>query len=289
MKLLSLNAASGRDIRSGRIGAAGSAALAAAVAEVVAREDVDVVALQEIDRHLPRSGDRHQAHDIAAALREATGRDFHAHFTAAVLGTPGTSSARPAPPRPAAGPADPEPGGYGIALLSALPVLDVRELLMAASSRSMPALLANEGSPHRLVTIPDEQRAAVVAVLDSAAGPVTVVVTHLSFVVPRSIRQARRLRAELADLPRPLVLAGDLNQPPFLVRRVLPWTPLARGATFPSPAPRIQLDHVLLDAPDLDVTLPPAQILRVGGSDHRGLLVEVPLSPSPSPPPRAGR
>ena len=234
-------------------------------AEAVASLDADVVALQEVDHLLARSAGADQTAQIAAAIG-GTGR-----FTATVHGTPGSSDAfRPAE---ATVPAEPS---YGVALVSRFPVLAWRELRMPAGRARLPLLLP-PGADRRLRLVPDEPRAVVAAVLDlggaAGAGTLTVLGTHLSFAPPRAVRQLRALRAWAADLPRPLVLLGDLNLPPGVVGRVLPWRPLVSGATFPAPAPRLQLDHALADA--LDARVASAHVQRVGGSDHRGLVVDL--------------
>jgi endonuclease/exonuclease/phosphatase family metal-dependent hydrolase len=79
----------------------------------------------------------------------------------------------------------------------------------------------------------------------------------------------------LRDEPR--VLLGDLNMPAGPVRAFTGWRPLARAATFPSPSPKTQLDHVLADPRGaaalgrvVQVRTPP-----VGVSDHRPLVVRL--------------
>ena len=254
VRVASVNAASGRDLGSGAVDTAG---LAAAVAGLGA----DVVAVQEVDHLLPRSGGADQTAQLAAAIG-GRGR-----FVATVHGTPGT----PGGFRDAAG-TQPGTPSYGIALLSRLPVRSWREHRMAAGRGRLPLVLPGAG----LRWIPDEQRAVVAAVVETGAGPLTVLCTHLSFSPPRAIGQLRAVRTFAADLPRPLLLLGDLNLPPGVVRRVLPWAPLATGPTFPSPAPRIQLDHALADglAPGARVS---AGIQVLGGSDHRCLVVDLDL------------
>lgn len=62
MRLASVNAASGRDLRSGRVDTP-------ALVHAVARLDADVVAVQEVDHLLPRSGGVDQTALLAAGLR----------------------------------------------------------------------------------------------------------------------------------------------------------------------------------------------------------------------------
>ena len=69
------------------------------------------------------------------------------------------------------------------------------------------------------------------------------------------------------------MLLADLNMIRPFPRLLSGWTPLARTPTYPSPRPRVQLDHVLGHG-----ALPP--VLRVETpalhvSDHRALLVQL--------------
>lgn len=257
------NAASGR--RPGGVWDLGPWAAAAATLAV------DVLAVQELDRGLPRSGGADQAAQVAAALQAVDGgAPWSVRFAPAVLGTPGSHrTMRPAPGPAEGGVADgaaadgaagdgeagsePE-GAYGVALLSRHRVVSWHELRMAPSTARMP--------------VPDEQRVALAAVVDAPAGPVTVVTTHLSFVPRRAAAQLRELVAWTAALPRPLVLLGDLNLPAPLPGRLSGWAAGPRGATFPAARPMLQLDHVLLDPGRLPGRLAGGRTQRLAGSDH---------------------
>ena len=253
MRLATFNLLSGRSLRDGR---ADAAALAAAVRSL----DCDVLALQEVDRHQPRSGGVDQAELAASAMGGAEHR-----FVPLVRGTPGTKGWAPVPPEPADG----EPT-YGIALATRLPVRSWHVLRLGRARGRYPILLPT--TPPRVVWIPDEPRAAVVAVL--AEPQVTIASTHLSFVPGVNVVQLRRLRTALLQLPAPRVLLGDLNLPGRLPARVLGWRPLAVGATFPAPAPRLQIDHALGDALPAGAEHSP-RITQLPLSDHRALSVEV--------------
>jgi endonuclease/exonuclease/phosphatase family metal-dependent hydrolase len=255
VRLATFNLLSGRSLRDGR---ADAGALAAAVRSI----DADVLALQEVDRHQPRSGGIDQAEVAAAAMDAAEHR-----FVALVRGTPGTKGWAPVPPEPPDG----QPT-YGIALLTRRPVESWHVLRLGRARGRYPILLP--ASPARVVWIPDEPRAAVVAVL--AEPRMTIAATHLSFVPGVNVVQLRRLRSTLRRMPAPRVLLGDLNLPGGLPARVLGWRPLAVGATFPAPAPRLQIDHVLADAMPAGAEHS-SLITQLPFSDHRALSVEVDL------------
>jgi endonuclease/exonuclease/phosphatase family metal-dependent hydrolase len=228
-----LNLAAGR-------GASGVPLSVADLAAAVTELDADVLALQEVDAGQPRS---HRA-DQAAVVAEAVGAvDWRAAATLA--GTPApVRTWRPlAPPLlRGPGPAPAEPY-FGIALLSRLPVRRWSALGLGTGRACLPIRAPDPrtGRP-RLWWIPDEPRAAVAAELDG----LTVVATHLSFFPPTAIRQLRRLRTWLAELPGPIVVAGDLNLPGRLPGRLLGARPAVRTPTYPAARPRVQLDHLLL-------------------------------------------
>ena len=107
----------------------------------------------------------------------------------------------------------------------------------------------------------------------SGPQPVTVVSTHLSFVPFAAARQLRAITRWAATLPAPRLLLGDLNLVGPLPARLTGWRRLATVATFPSPRPRVQLDHALGDGwgtATATASAPPSSI-----SDHRPLVVHL--------------
>ncbi|MCD2185568.1 endonuclease/exonuclease/phosphatase family protein [Actinomycetospora soli] len=226
----------------------------------VASLDVDVLAIQEVDRGQDRSGRADQTSLVAGALGAGDAR-----FVPALVGTPGESW-RPAE----VGDVDAEPT-YGVGLVSRLPVARWRRIPLGSSPARLPLLI----DARRPALVRDEPRVAVAAEL-AGPGPVgTVVATHLSFAPGVNVVQLLRLARALRDARPPIVLLGDLNLPGPVPPAVLPdWRSLARAATFPTEDPRVQLDHVLArDADTLEVTRSAALPLAV--SDHRALAVEV--------------
>jgi endonuclease/exonuclease/phosphatase family metal-dependent hydrolase len=216
------------------------------------RLDADVVALQEVDRDLPRSG----GVDQARVLAEALGMRFR--FAPALLGTPGS----PGGWRPVdAGVDDPGGPAYGIALLSRLPLGEVETVRLPRRGR-------------------EEPRVAQVAEVAAGGGRVTVTGTHLSFVPRSGIAQLRALLRRLGGRGGRRLLLGDLNLGWPLVRVVaLPgWRPLVRGGTFRnrppgSRRPRVQLDHVL--AAGGEVAARRARVVSGPASDHLAVRVEL--------------
>jgi endonuclease/exonuclease/phosphatase family metal-dependent hydrolase len=257
LRIAGVNAASGLDRATGKVSIE---RLATAVSGLGA----DVVALQEVDHLLPRSGRVDQAAVVAAACA-GDGPAWLHRFAAAVDGTPGDPRTFSSAVRTRAdGPS------YGVALLTRWPVRTWQELRLAPGGARLPVALP-PGSSRRVLWAPDEQRVALAAVLAAPAGPLTVVCTHLSFSPVRAGLQLRRLVAWAAGLPRPLVLVGDLNLPGALPSRLAGWRPLVRAATYPSSRPRVQLDHVLADG---DVRVVGSRTSPVG-SDHLAQVVDV--------------
>jgi len=281
VRLASVNLFSGRSLSDGLIDHD-------RVAAAVAGLEADVVALQEVDRAQPRSGHADQAGLVAAA----TGAVAH-RFVPLVAGTPGEPGWTRADPHldPDAGSdADPDDASrgptYGIALASRRPVTawHVLPLDPPRGRWPIPVPSAPGRVPLRLLWIRDEPRGAVAAVLEDP--PLVVACTHLSFVPGVNARQLRRVRTWLAGLAaglgRPAVLLGDLNLPGGLPARLTGWTPLVTAPTYPSPAPRLQVDHVLATG------LPPgatwhADVVRLAFSDHRAVVVDLALRPDGPP------
>ena len=256
LRLLSWNIAAGRYPRPGPH--------LERIAEVLGAADADLVALQEVDRVLERSGGVDQAARLAGAL------GMRAWFTPAIVydgpgGGPGGGLPAGAP--------DPGGAAYGIALLSRVE-LSRPERLVLPQAGLLPA------SRRRL-----EPRVAMVTTVaagEHLASPLTLVVAHLANVFPWSLVQLRHLQRRLTGPGQggPLVLVGDLNLRPLLVRALARrgWRALLHGLTFPGEAPTRQLDHVLLTgAPSprvAGICIPDAPV-----SDHRPVQVDLDLAP----------
>jgi len=151
-----------------------------------------------------------------------------------------------------------DPGRWGVALLSRLPVstCDVVDLGRLSRDRA--------------------RRAALLVTVDVGA-PVTVAGTHMSHLTYGAPRQFLRLGRELAARVggRPAVLAGDMNLwgPP--VRLLLPgWHRAVRGKTWPAWRPHSQVDHVLVHGP---LRVLDGRALETLGSDHRPVHVTLEL------------
>jgi endonuclease/exonuclease/phosphatase family metal-dependent hydrolase len=230
----------------------------ATYASAIARLDADVLALQEVDRNQPRS----HGVDLTAVAAEAMGAVEH-RFVAAMTGSPGATWVG------ATGEEQPDAATYGIALLSRHPVVAWQVVKLPALRAAVPMWFKGSRLP---AMVRDEPRVAVAAQVDAPEGPVTVACTHLSFVPWWNGHQLRFLVRSLAPAERPLVLTGDLNMGPRRAVALTGMTAAATSPTFPAHAPRLQLDHILVEG-SLTVTGSAAPALPL--SDHRALVADL--------------
>jgi endonuclease/exonuclease/phosphatase family metal-dependent hydrolase len=236
------------------------------LAGVTAGLDADVLALQEVDRLQSRSGQL----DLTAVAASALGAADH-RFAAAVVGTPGEVFRASLHDDDAVD----EPN-YGIGLVSRYPVRSWQVIRLKPAPVRSPVYAPGPGGGG-LILLRDEPRIALVAVLDTPHGDVTVAATHLSFVPGWNVRQLRLVVRALRRLPAPRLLLGDLNVPGRLAGLASGWRMLGRLPTYPSPKPTIQLDHVLVD-PRGGGALPPVTAVstpETAISDHRPLVVQL--------------
>ncbi|GAB3872175.1 endonuclease/exonuclease/phosphatase family protein [Terrabacter terrigena] len=227
--------------------------------------DVDVLALQEVDHNQHRSDHA----DLTAIAAEAMGAPEH-RFVAALSGSPGATWIA------ATGEEHPDAAAYGIALLSRFPVRGWRVVRLAPVPVRVPMKFRGRLRPE---LVRDEPRVAVVADVETQAGVVTVVNTHLSFIDWWNGRQLRRLMADVADDGQPLVLMGDLNMGPARATRITGLRAAASEPTFPVDDPQQQIDHVLVRGA---VRAAASAAVRLPVSDHRALTVELNVMREPA-------
>ena len=229
------------------------------LAEAIMLLDPDILALQEVDRLQPRS---HGA-DLTAVAAEAMGAVSH-RFVAALSGTPGATWM--------AATEDDVPGvaSYGIALLSRYPARSWQVLRLPQIRRRFPMWLPG---PRKIILVNEEPRAVVIGDLETPAGQLVVANTHLSFVPGWGRLQIRRISRDLAAVPSPVMLLGDLNMAHPKPARLTGYRPLAVHPTFPAAAPTRQLDHILLRG-DLGRVIG-SSAPEMPLSDHRALVVDI--------------
>jgi endonuclease/exonuclease/phosphatase family metal-dependent hydrolase len=219
--------------------------------------DPDVLALQEVDRDQPRS---HLA-DLTEVAAHAMGAVAH-RFVAAISGTPGATWMA------ATGREQPGTASYGIALLSRYPADSWQVVRLPKLPGPVPMWLPGPG---RMAIVREEPRAAVIGMLRTPVGSLTVANTHLSFVPGWNRVQLRRLRHDLRPFPEPVVMMGDLNMTPPRPQRITGYRALADVTTFPVAEPVHQLDHILVRGRLPEVV--EQRSVATALSDHRALVV----------------
>jgi endonuclease/exonuclease/phosphatase family metal-dependent hydrolase len=232
----------------------------AASADIISALDPDIVALQEVDRAQRRSGGVDQVAELARRL------DMTGVFGAALRGDP-DQAWEPA------GTGTSEDPTYGVGLLS-------RDPEPIARRRPLPGGGAGQRSPNASPSRPGwdrEPRVALEATVRAGGSRVTVVVTHLSYLPLRAVRQLRVAAAAVAAADGPRLLVGDLNLPAWLVRAGAGRIGLRHAGgqpTFPAWRPRLQMHHVLVAGP---VAVRRAVAHPTTSSDHRPLVVDLEL------------
>ena len=232
----------------------------------------EVIGLQEVDRHQPRSGGLHQVQILAADLGGAEWA-----FAPTVIGTPGEEW------RPNthaehhletnSSPTSLSERSYGIGLISKIPVLKWHRLELGRSIIGLPlAVPTSKGV--RPLYVKDEPRVAIAAEL---ANGFTVAVTHLSFVPMVNIYQLRKVQKWLAKMPGEKILIGDLNLPFGIPEKVSSWNSLTHEATYPSWGAKVQFDYILAQNLNGLQIISIAQI-HPGISDHLPISVEVEIN-----------
>ncbi|HET6563156.1 MAG TPA: endonuclease/exonuclease/phosphatase family protein [Marmoricola sp.] len=190
----------------------------------------DVLALQEVDRNQARSANA----DLTSVAAQVMGAAEH-RFVAALAGSPGATWMA------ATGDEQPDSAGYGIALVSRVPVLSWEVVRLGSPPTRVPMWFRGSRVPE---LVRDEPRVAVAARVETPRGQLTVVNTHLSFVGWWGRRQLGTVMRSVEGM-EPLVLVGDLNMGLARAEAVTGMRPLVREVTFPAHDPTEQLDHVL--------------------------------------------
>jgi endonuclease/exonuclease/phosphatase family metal-dependent hydrolase len=218
--------------------------------------DVDVLGVQEVDHTQPRSEFADQSAVLCAAMGAVWSR-----FAATVAGTPGQRWL----------PATSEQQGprFGVALLSRLPVLASRVLVLRRSPVPGLVLVPGVAVP---VPLRDEPRVVLAADVQLGGHVVTVATTHLSFVPGWNVGQLRRAVRWLAAGQHPVILLGDLNLPtPVLDVTARGWRRVSHGRTYPASDPKVALDHALVHGPGWGRAQQREVLVNVG--DHRPVIV----------------
>jgi endonuclease/exonuclease/phosphatase family metal-dependent hydrolase len=220
--------------------------------------DADLLGLQEVDRNQQRS----EHADLTAIAAEAMGAIEH-RFVAALSGTPGSHWSA------ATGEEQPDAAAYGVAFLSRYPVTGWQVVRLPPAPVRVPYRFHGSRLP---TWVRDEPRVGVIADVESPAGPLRVVTTHLSFLRGWNARQLWLLLRAIGDRTTPVVLLGDLNMGRRPAERITRMRPLATGRTFPASGPLTQIDHLLVEG---SLRARSGGPVRLPMSDHCALVADV--------------
>ncbi len=224
-----------------------------------------------MDYHLGRSGSQNQVGALAAMLGAK-----HWAFAPSLLGSPdekwrGTEASDA---RILTNKSDLGLPGYGIGLISKIPVISWHRLELAAAPMGIPMTLPRDGKLKKIY-VRDHPRSALAAELENGW---LILNTHLSFVPIFNYLQLLKIKRWTKVLPvtdkSKIIIMGDLNLPISLPVRGLNWNSLVKAGTYPSWNPKLQLDYFLSQK------ISPEDVVQVasaptGISDHLPLTVEL--------------
>ena len=252
------------------------------LSEILSNFKSDVLSLQEVDHHLPRSGEQNQSREIAQHLKtEWWG------FAPAISGTPGVKWRKLTKnEQRVLTEADSESRSlhdgvensgqyYGIAIVSKLPVLQWHRLELGRSLIGMPLAVGNSKGRMAFIYVKDEPRVAMAAVLEKGW---IVINTHLSFVPLVNIYQLFKLASWAKKLESQygaqVILTGDFNLPWGIPSLLLSFKRATRANSYPSWKPAISFDYILAHPANL-VNMKEHLHPAIELSDHRPISVDI--------------
>lgn len=232
-----------------------------ALADEIARFELDVLCLQEVDQGQRRSGGLNQTEILARELHMPHYR-FAAFFQGWVGGPRRTPLRSDANGRMA----------FGLATLSRLPVTAWRVHRMNAPLPTVRLQMGSVRHPSSFLRFVDTSRTLLAATMTRDGGrEIAVGNVHLPAERPIARRLLREVSDTLATIPGDRLLAGDLALEPGDVGAITGAETLAEGLTYPTGKPRRQVDHLL--GVGLTATACGAEPLQY--SDHRLLWADL--------------
>ncbi|MEI7722216.1 MAG: endonuclease/exonuclease/phosphatase family protein [Actinomycetota bacterium] len=273
MRITSWNLLHGMEIPPNKSGPS-VAALQKAITEL----STQVIAVQEVDYNLPRSGSVNQISEIANAMGAL---DWA--FAPSIIGTPGekwrklTESDLRIVNSASTNTLN---GSYGIAIASTIKVLQWHRLELGNSPIGMPLVVPTESETSskpkiRGIYVHDEPRLALAATLENGY---TVVNTHLSFVPGVNLSQLKKLKKWALQISSQtntkVLLMGDLNLPKNLPVALSSWKSLVTKNTYPSWGAKVQFDYILSTQLTAD-EYQPLIFSPAGVSDHLPIGIEI--------------
>ncbi|CAB4785740.1 unannotated protein [freshwater metagenome] len=231
----------------------------------------DLIGLQEVDIHLERSGNFNQVATVASVLQTE-----HWAFAPSLMGSPDEDwrKTEDSDQRLVTANNAPHAAGYGIGIVSKIPVLSWHRLELKGSPVGMPMTWPVDGKMKRFY-VRDHPRSALGAVLENGW---LVINTHLSFVPIFNLFQLVKVKKWANKLPikdkKKILIMGDLNVPFGFIVRGINWNSLASQKTFPSWMPKVQIDYFLSQKVASEDVVH-IESTHKGMSDHLPLTIEI--------------
>jgi endonuclease/exonuclease/phosphatase family metal-dependent hydrolase len=250
----------------------------AALRRAIAALSTDVIAVQEIDFNLPRSGEVNQIAEVASALGA---KDWA--FAPSIVGTPGEKWRKLSNDDARLITNEGNQilsGSYGIGIASKIKVLKWHRLELGNSPIGMPLVVPTESETSsrpkiRAIYVHDEPRLAIAATLENGF---TIFNTHLSFVPGVNIAQLKKLKKWALEIGEEtntkVILMGDLNLPKNLPVALSKWNSLITQSTYPSWGAKVQFDYILSDQLRPD-EYQPLNFSPSGVSDHLPIGIKI--------------
>ncbi len=250
--------------------------------QAIVQIGADLIGMQEVDEKLERSGEISQTRLVAEAMATP-----HWAFAASVIGTPGfdwralnktdLSIVTGADSHTSDGAE--LVGGYGIGIVSKIPVLHWDRKELGRSIVGMPLLIPGERKNGKqgvkAIYVADEPRVALAATLENGW---TVINTHLSFVPFVNLKQLRALKKWAKSLAQQygtqVLIMGDLNLPKNIPIIASDWRSLINHNTYPSWGAKIQFDYIISNSLD-ENGFEPLDTVKTGVSDHLPIRVRI--------------
>lgn len=229
----------------------------------------DVIALQEIDYRLSRSGAGVQAEEVGQAISAATWG-----FAPTISGTPGEKWRKlQSDELIVITDSKDQSSYYGLAIASKIPVKYWLRLELGRSLIGMPLAIANESGKLRLLYVKDEPRVAMAAILENGYAVVNL---HLSFVPLVNLYQLMKVSRWCAKLEKlygvKVILLGDFNLPWGIPSKLTSWKRATQALSYPSWSPKISFDYILArNIQDITEIQHPQQPI----SDHHPITIEL--------------
>lgn len=243
-----------------------------ALQESLAALSSDLIALQEVDHFLERSGSQNQCENIARRIST----EWWA-FAPTIEGTPGESWRKLEKDNRTIVTSGSQrtSGSYGIGIISKIPVRKWLRYELGKSPVGMPLAVVGPKGKLRPLYVRDEPRVALAAVLENGW---TLINTHLSFVPIINHLQLLRLSSWAKKIEREystqVILVGDFNLPWGIPSKITRWKRATKVPSYPSWSPKISFDYILVAKKNLPMTRE-IPVANLPVSDHRAVSIEL--------------